>query len=363
MNNGHILRLFIAFVESVGCLAVLLYLSVFYLSSNACYAVSMEMKTHKDTLQPAEQQSWTPNSPKLEISPEALLSSLRSDFGIEVKNLTRAAEGDHSTVYKGSLDDSVVFVRINRNRTIFEIEVPVIELLAKYSVPVPEVVGCKLDTSLGYPVMIESAARGTCTTEYFKRAETDHSLQLESIVASMAEVLRDMHTIQIEGFGGLRVDDERLRGTFTTWKEYNKNRHTYSRYLEALRLVDASELEILKRVESDLREIEMAQGVFLHRDYHSEHIFTDGTAVTGVIDFGVVKAGDPRTDIAYALYFLEPKYRGLFRESYGPLAQDPIVDKYLLSTAASKIAYRHLNGFTDRLTRAMEEFESAIKKF
>ncbi len=176
----------------------------------------------------------------------------------------------------------------------------------------------------------------------------------------MGEVLRSIHAIRTGGFGPLILKDGHLLGKFPDLRLYNKNLYHDSDYVKKYGFLSDTEFKALQEIERELRSAEWAETVFLHADYHPEHIFSDGKKVSGVIDLGNIKSGDPRSDIAYALFFLEDQYSEAFTEGYGPLAKDPFVEKYLISVAAHKIVYRHLNNFSERIPRAVEKLKKYI---
>ena len=56
-----------------------------------------------------------------------------------------------------------------------------------------------------------------------------------------------------------------------------------------------------------------------HGDLYSRHLLTDGTTLTGVIDWGDVHVGDPAVDLAIVWSFLPPEGRRIFEEIYGAI--------------------------------------------
>ena len=60
-----------------------------------------------------------------------------------------------------------------------------------------------------------------------------------------------------------------------------------------------------------LRQIASSTPTLLHLDYHPNNVMTDGTRITGVLDWSNAEAGDPRADLARTLSILrvEPLVR------------------------------------------------------
>jgi aminoglycoside phosphotransferase (APT) family kinase protein len=57
--------------------------------------------------------------------------------------------------------------------------------------------------------------------------------------------------------------------------------------------------------------------VWLHGDLHTANILVDDGAISAVIDFGDITAGDPATDLAVAWMLFEARDRETFREACG----------------------------------------------
>lgn len=57
--------------------------------------------------------------------------------------------------------------------------------------------------------------------------------------------------------------------------------------------------------------------VWIHGDLHAANVLTDGTRLSGIIDFGELASGDPATDLASAWTLLPPSARGTLRDAVG----------------------------------------------
>lgn len=57
--------------------------------------------------------------------------------------------------------------------------------------------------------------------------------------------------------------------------------------------------------------------LWLHGDPHPGNLLTDGTTISGVIDFGDLTAGDPATDLAAGWLVFETEARPAYREATG----------------------------------------------
>ena len=96
----------------------------------------------------------------------SLENAVKTDFGLEVKNSKKVTHGYTSQVYEASLGNDTVFIRINKESRVFEVEILGYEILKKQGIPVPKILGYKDNPpSIGHPTMIMSSAIGTTIDE------------------------------------------------------------------------------------------------------------------------------------------------------------------------------------------------------
>jgi aminoglycoside phosphotransferase (APT) family kinase protein len=62
--------------------------------------------------------------------------------------------------------------------------------------------------------------------------------------------------------------------------------------------------------------------VWLHGDLHPGNIVVDGGAISAVVDFGDLTAGDPATDLFVAWAMFPPDVRDVFRQTAGDIDDD-----------------------------------------
>jgi len=169
----------------------------------------------------------------------------------------------------------------------------------------------------------------------------------QRLFAHAGTMLRRLHAAPIGGYGTLTLRDGVLRGASSSWRDYWLIDNTYDRDLEAIvreGLVTGSEWARVERSIETMIAVEVGPARFLHNDFHGAHIFTDGRAITGVIDFGNALAGDPRYDIAMSRYFCDAIEAEVFSRGYGDLARDPMVHTYGVYVAAIKVLWGHRTG-------------------
>jgi aminoglycoside phosphotransferase (APT) family kinase protein len=64
------------------------------------------------------------------------------------------------------------------------------------------------------------------------------------------------------------------------------------------------------QVQARLKHMDLRRDALLHLDYHPLNVMTDGTRITGVLDWTNALAGDPRADAARTVTILRVDYVG-----------------------------------------------------
>ena len=290
----------------------------------------------------------------------AFIEAVKSDFGLPITEVEKVTSGWANQVHKANLNGKVVFIRINKNSEIFPLEILGYEIFKKQGIPVPEVIAYQEKPShLGYPTMILSAASGIEITKANLSLE-----QKNSVYEKVGTLVRKINEVTLDGFGSLKVVEGKLRGKFQSWKEswMSSEKHFYvdAEIIRNNKLLTDTELQKLEEVYREIGSLDFGRASLLHRDVHSTHIFVTGDSVTGIIDLGRLEAGDPRYDIAMSLVFQKPEEQEAFRKGYGALSDDPMVNKYILAIAGTKIAFRSKNGLKEGAEEAVRVFREAL---
>lgn len=273
----------------------------------------------------------------IDLEGESFENAIKSDFGLEITNTQKVEKGYSSQVYKANLRDKVIFIRINEKPGLFKVESIGYKIFEKQGIPVPKIIAYKENPPLiGYPTMIVSSARGITINE------ADISLEQKDVIYErVGELLKKIHETKLEGFGFLKATDRGLVGEFLTWQEYRKSReqrnHRNFNFLVDKNFVTGEESLKIKNIYNEIALLDFGKASLLHRDMHTNHIFVKGNSVTGIIDLGCLLAGDPRYDIAVSLIFQNYREQEHFKKGYGKLAEDPMVNKYLIIIVIAKI--------------------------
>ena len=146
----------------------------------------------------------------------SLENAIKDDFGLDIKNPEKITKGYASQVYKASLEDKEIFVRINKDHKVFEAEILGYSIFEKQEIPVPKIIAYKENPkTIGIPTMIMSSAQGKIIHE------SDVSLEQQDVIFEhLGEVLKKINENRVEGFGALRSINGKLIGKFPTYKEY-----------------------------------------------------------------------------------------------------------------------------------------------
>ena len=281
---------------------------------------------------------------RIMVEPQQVVHALTDELGLgPVVRVEPVEQGWFNEVFRVELGDRSVFVRINRDREAFPRELAAYQRGADCGMPVPDVVAyLPHSVTLDAPMLV----LGEITGEPLGTSPPGRNAR-QRLHEQAGAMLRRLHAAPIDGYGTLTLRDGVLRGASSSWRNYWLVDNTYDRDLEAIARdgpVSGSEWARVERAIDTMVAVEVGPARFLHNDFHGAHIFTDGRAITGVIDFGNALAGDPRYDIAMARYFCEPFEAEAFTRGYGDVALDPMVQTYGVYVAAIKVLWSQRTG-------------------
>ena len=188
-------------------------------------------------------------------------------------------------------------------------EAKVCELVRALGVPAPEVVHLELDDArLGRPYLLMAHVGG------------DEAGPAHPALPEVGAHLRRIHEVELPDFGWLGADPSRLGGSGKTWM-------TVTWAVPGLEKVESAGLippgqraaveSAIERHRDVLENLEV--GRLLHGDLHRRHIYVDGDALSGIIDWGDSLVGDPLYDLG-RLHRADPDSLARILEGYGPLA-------------------------------------------
>lgn len=252
---------------------------------------------------------------------EAQLSAeLSSEIGRQITILEKAHGGIVSEVYSADCDGAKAFVKLNPRKDLFPVQAALSDELRRRGIPLPEVLAHKELPSLSKSVLVEAAVLG-------EPLEVIPAERRAALYREAGQLLRGVHELKVDGFGPLIFENGALSGTYYSWKEYvlASEDDDYS-YLVEHGFVFPETRERIVTTIRDLSEVSLDRASVIHGDMQGAHVFSDGVNITGLIDFGNAKAGDPRLDLAIARVFLDDVEWGSLKEGYGPAAEDPVVN-------------------------------------
>ena len=221
-----------------------------------------------------------------------------------IKFQKRLMLGEANEVYDIKTDkEKDVILRISHGgqQYSFKAEKWALEESAKAGVPVPEVLyvedfeldgkdcsACVLKKLLGEPL-------GNRIHE--KRITEE---ELSSVLKQVGMFLAKMHTVKPKRFGHLKTPGE---AECDSWYEFitrHKDKTELFKQILRGRNLDENYIPKIYEVFEEYREqLESVTPHLIHGDMGYEHIFVDGNTVTGIIDFGIAKSGEPAHDFAW----------------------------------------------------------------
>lgn len=290
-------------------------------------------------------------------------NAVRSDFGFDIKNAEKITKGYSSQVYKANLENNIVFVRINKDPNVFEVEQLGYKIFEEKGIPVPKIIAYKeKPISIGQPTVIMTSAIGE-TIDEAKPSQKQNDI----IYKHVGEILRKINETKLEGFGPLIVKNNALVGKFASWNEYCKSQNEY--HNKALNFcidnnfVTNEEADKIRNLYKEIESLDLGKGSLLHKDMHQGHFFVQGSDVTGIIDLGSLMAGDSRYDVAMSLVFQNSRQQEHFKKGYNnDLVNDPMVNKYMITIIIRKLFFRSKQEIKGNVDVLLSPLKNSLSK-
>ena len=288
--------------------------------------------------------------------------ALNNDFGLEIKKTEQVIQGYSNQVYKGNLNGEDVFIRTNKDPNIFDVEVAGYKIFDQQGIPVPKIIAYIANPrSIGYPTMILSSAEGVALSKVNISPE-----QNDTIYEKAGKLVKTINETKLDGFGSLKVVNEKIVGDFSTWEEYcesqNKRNNLNLKFCLDNNFVTKDESKKIINIFKEISLLNFGKASLTHRDIHKNHVFVKGDEITGIIDLGALTASDPRYDIANSLVFQDKREQECFKKGYGELARDPMVNKYLINILIRKIYFRSKDEIKGDVKKLLPMLKEALGK-
>lgn len=254
---------------------------------------------------------------EMQTPPEMLGEFVRKATGQAPDTQKRLMFGETNEVYDvKTKDGQEVIIRVSHEEDeAFGKEKWAIEQCQQAGVPVPNVL-------LVEDITTDGKFRSICVLEKLKgeplmkrvREKSISPQEIEAILKETGRLLSRVHGIETKKFGKI---DETGTGSFDSWADYILRRtspESEARVKEVARKMEIDP-DTISRATDVLRQhtdlYAQVEPKLLHGDLGYEHIFVDGTAITGIIDWGNALSGDPIHDFAWWNFFHKDDETGL----------------------------------------------------
>ena len=224
-----------------------------------------------------------------------MLAALESLVG-PVSRFAAITEGEESQVFRFRSGTHDYIVRINRQVGGFEKDVFAHRRFARPNLPIPAVIHIgRIENCF---LCISEALPGV-TLQDLSPQEIP---QLLKPTAELLQVIAESDIGEMSGYGPF---DGSGAGTYRSWRDYLlsiANQHQYN-WAATYNLVDRGEINRVIRRLTFLAEQCPEVAHLIHGDFGSNNVLTDGTRITGVLDWSEASIGDPLYDMANVFFW------------------------------------------------------------
>jgi hypothetical protein len=326
---------------------------------------------------PKSDLSMTGQAPPPAPAPAALLDVCTRHLGVRPETIEPLAEqGTFHALYRAGLPGGeAVVLRVNvfsqaRRDFALLLDEWANRALDGAGLPAPRVHGVDLSRRwCPWDVELLEPAPGFP----LRRLDNDESA-LRPLLFRLGQFVARLHGIATEGFGLMEAHGA---GSCASWADYLNNH--LQRHLRICRdigaLGSAEEARMVRRFEECRTLLNDVKPRLLHGDLGSHNTFTDGSAITALIDWEDCLSGDPVYEVAFwATFHPEPRHAaflaGYHSDRPAPADFSTRFWLYFLRVALCKTVVRHNLGLTDRpgrppaslrIQRALHGLEQAAR--
>jgi Ser/Thr protein kinase RdoA (MazF antagonist) len=232
-----------------------------------------------------------------DTDPAAIAALLRRAFGASTPiEFDRTADGTSTQVYRVFRGDDVFYLRLAEERDEdAHTDAVVHRELLRRGVPVPDIVYVeRFDPAIDRSAMITTAIAGGPLSP---AAPVDLAA---AVVRAAGAACARINQVAVQGFGWVRRDGSPVvSAKLSSYAEFVRSElpAVWPGLLgDAFTAVELDRLHYMVEDESDRSP---AAGSLVHGDLDLTHIFTDGNAFTGIIDFGEIRGAEMWYDLGH----------------------------------------------------------------
>ena len=269
--------------------------------------------------------------------------------------------GPSSAVFRLRFADGVHILKLARNTEAHPLrkEHMLLELLARYGIPVPRVEHSDLDAkTVGRPFLILANAGDLHVADYLQV----HTLQSHNLCREMGELLGRIHTLVLSGSGDLQPEGYVPRDR----DAYLQRLHTLADWAASQRLIEQSEAEAFR----SLPMPDMSGTNLCHGDFHAVQCIVHEGRISAVVDWESAWSGNSAIDFAVTQVYLESYCPGDLLASFvtGYLSQRTLPTGYQrdylpvrMAQALALMRVMLTRGTPEYAARAVELFRAYLQ--
>lgn len=250
---------------------------------------------------------------KTKIEAEKVVKFLRQNFDKKIFNISFLKGGEQSQAFSFNSNTRNLVIRINNQAYSFKKDNYAYKHFENPDLPIPEILTIgKLDEKYFYAIS-EVAEGKTLDT-----LDKDTKLKLLPQIILIHDAIRK---IKIKDDGKFGDWDSKGNAKFDSWKEFiiGKKDNVYKNWKKLYKetFLEKTIVEKITKRIAILLEFLPEERYLIHGDYGGDNMTSDGEKITGVLDWGESKYGDPLYDIGWMDFFNEDlSYKEIFYDHY-----------------------------------------------
>ena len=232
---------------------------------------------------------------KPSVLPALILAKLGSCLG-DISGFARIAHGEESQAYCFRIGDKAYIVRLNQSLEGFEKDTFAHRRFARPNLPIPEIIQIG---QIDHHFFCISEKMPGVTLQDLSPEE------LPLVLEPTARVLRAIAESELGGTSGFGPFNANGVGEYESWRDFLNSIAHDPRYdwPAVSRLLRTDKIKpLLEWLTGLVEQCPEIRGL-VHGDFGSNNVLTDGSRITGIVDWSEALIGDPLYDLANIFFW------------------------------------------------------------
>lgn len=229
------------------------------------------------------------------VDSKVVRSFLVKHFSTVISQVKPIKGGETSQAFSFGMNDKAYVIRVHTTINDFKKEKYAYEHFASEKIPIPKFISLgKIDNYYFYA--ITERANGV-------NLDVLNSKTRKKLVPQLFAILDAIHSVDVSSKSGFGDIEDNGNAHFKSWKDFllSVNSEDYFHWSEVFKttILKKDTFDSLYNKLVELVHCCPDERVLLHSDFGFSNVISNGERITGIVDWSLMKYGDPLYDVAW----------------------------------------------------------------